>query len=122
MKSCRSLKKVYVYVLEHKDKFGSNYETILNNLKKIRKLSKPEKLEEGEYNENSCKKNDTILTHLQYVSDILFFQDDIKEQKYIELYESLELIYHVRRKEIKVLQKNKSICVILMEKCFSRFM
>lgn len=122
MKPKRSLKIVYLYVVENKDKFGYKYEMILSNLKKIKELPTPVNFEKEEFDKSFQQKEDSILNNLHRVSDFLFCQSDIEEQKYIELYESLELIYRMRRKQIKILNKKKSICTILMEKCFSRFM
>lgn len=122
MKAKRSLKIVYLYVVENKDKFGYKYEMILSNLKKIKALPPPVNLDKEEFELSFRQKEDSILDNLHRVSDFLFCQSDIEEQKYIELYESLELIYRMRRKQIKILNKKKSICTILMEKCFSRFM
>ncbi len=122
MKSKRSLKIVYLYVVENKDKFGYKYEMILSNLKKLKELPTPVNFDKEEIEKSFQQKEDSILINLHRVSDFLFCQSDIEEQKYIELYESLELIYRMRRKQIKILNKKKSICTILMEKCFSRFM
>lgn len=122
MQPKRSLKIVYLYVVENKDKFGYKYEMILSNLKKIKELPIPVNFDKEEFEKSFQQKEDSILNNLHRVSDFLFCQSDIEEQKYIELYESLELIYRMRRKQIKILNKKKSICTILMEKCFSRFM
>ncbi len=122
MKPKRSLKIVYLYVVENKEKFGYKYEMILLNLKKIKELPTPVNFDKEEFDKSFHQKEDSILNNLHRVSDFLFCQSDIEEQKYIELYESLELIYRMRRKQIKILNKKKSICTILMEKCFSRFM
>lgn len=121
MKSCRSLKIVYLYVLKNKDKFGSNYEMIVSDLKKIRRLPIPPEFDEEECHGIFAEKDDNILNHLHIVSDFLFYQSDIQEQKYMDLYESLKSIYRIRRKELKLMKKKKSICVLLMEKCFSNF-
>lgn len=122
MKPKRPLKIVYLYVVENKEKFGYKYEMILSNLKKIKELPTPVNFDKEEFEKSFQQKEDSILDNLHRVSDFLFCQSDIEEQKYIELYESLELIYRMRRKQIKILNKKKSICTILMEKCFSRFM
>ena len=52
MKPKRSLKIVYLYVVENKDKFGYKYEMILSNLKKIKELPTPVNFEKEEFDKS----------------------------------------------------------------------
>ena len=89
MKPKRPLKIVYLYVVENKEKFGYKYEMILSNLKKIKELPTPVNFDKEEFEKSFQQKEDSILDNLHRVSDFLFCQSDIEEQKYIELYEEI---------------------------------
>lgn len=68
---------------------------------------------------NVVQKQDEILFCVEELSDFLFLQENMKEQEYIDIYNSLQLIYHIRKEEVNQMKQN-IICVDMLLSCFTR--
>lgn len=119
--SLQSIQRVYEYVLHHQnhDDMKDQIIDIVRNLKLIYKLFCKKNNKKLILSKND--ENDEILKAIEELSDFIFLRDDVKEQQYITMYNSLQSIYKLRMVELKE-SPNKKSCnlVSLLIQCFSK--
>lgn len=129
----RKIRKIYEYVKDKKDAFGYNYEEILFNLETLYSLDilvfeAGENQDQLNVSRQSSVDDDDLLDTISHLSDILFFQENLKENNYMSIYNSLQDIYLIRYNE-KIKKKfsrrprrTQPVLDFFFCKCFDRLL